>query len=205
MAIGTQCTPERQDHHEDRPRKMTPLLPSGIEVFEIPQPALRRRRVLDHPSSVVECQNARNICCALFDGGLRAERGHLETVAQVRSDAAEKAGLAGLEVRASRLADQVHGAPEIPAGGEDAAHLVGEPELTKILDVAGGTLQIAPRGLGEEGYGLVAVHHRANALVMLEVEMLEGPEGVILATRLLGHAVCDKASRRILRGGAIRL
>jgi hypothetical protein len=51
----------------------------------------------------------------------------------------------------------------------------------------------------------VGVHHPANALVMLEVEMLERPEGVILATCLLGHAVCDKASRRIFRGGAIRL
>jgi hypothetical protein len=161
--------------------------------------------VLDHPSSVVECQNARNVCCALFDGALHAERGHLETVTHVWSDAAEKAGLAGLEVRASRLAAQVHGAPEISTGGEDAAHLVGEPERTKILDVAEGTLQIATRGLGEEGYGLVGVHHPANALVMLEVELLERPEGVILATQLLGHAVCDKASCRILRRGAKRL
>src|SRR3712207_5138108 len=134
---------------------MTPLPPSGIEVFEIPQPALGRRRVLDDPSSVVEGQNARNVCCALFDGGLHAERGHLQTVAQVRSDAAEKLGLPGLEVRASRLADQVHGAPEISARGEGAAHLVGEPERTKILRVAGGALQIATRGFGEESYGLV--------------------------------------------------
>src|SRR5918999_3991655 len=171
MAIGAQRTPKRQDHHEDRPRKIPPLPPSGAEVFEIPQPALRRRRVLDHPSSVVECQNARNVCPTLFGGGLHAERGHLQTVAQVRSDAAEKLGLPGLEVRASRLAAQVHGAPEISTGGEDAAHLVGEPERTKILDVAGGTLQIATRTFGEEGYGLVGVNHPANALVMLEVEL----------------------------------
>src|SRR5918999_2442960 len=189
MAIGTQCSPERQDHHEDRPRKITPLQPSGTEVFEIPQPALRRRRVLDHPSLIVECQDTRNVCCALFDGGLHAERGHLETVAQVRSDASEKLGLPVLEVRASRLADQVHGAPEISTGGEDAAHLVGEPERTKILDVSGGTLQIATRGLGEEGYGLVSIHHPANALVMLEVETLERPEDVIRAIQLLGLSV----------------
>ena len=49
----------------------------------------------------VERQNARNVRCALFDGGLHAERGHLETVTHVRSDTAEKLGLAGLEVRAS--------------------------------------------------------------------------------------------------------
>src|SRR5918997_1235041 len=60
--------------------------PSGTEVFEIPQPALRRRRVLDHIFSIVEGQNARNVCPALFDGGLHAQRGHLETVTQVRSD-----------------------------------------------------------------------------------------------------------------------
>jgi len=156
----------------ERPRKTIPLPPAGTEVFEIPQPALRRRRVLDHTSFIVEGQNARNVCPALLDRGLQAERGHLETVAQVRSDTAEKVDLPGLEVRASRLADQVHGAPQIPTGGEGAAHLVGEPERTKILHVAGGALQITTRGFGEEGYGLVDVHHPANALVMLEVETL---------------------------------
>jgi hypothetical protein len=46
--------------------------------------------MLDHISSMVEGQNARNVCPALFDGGLHAQRGHLETVAQVRSDPAEE-------------------------------------------------------------------------------------------------------------------
>jgi hypothetical protein len=54
--------------------------------------------VLDHPSSTVEGQNARNVCSAIFGGDLHAELGHLETVAQVRSDATEKVGLPGLEV-----------------------------------------------------------------------------------------------------------
>src|SRR5215212_5979566 len=179
FALGTQCTPKRQDYRAERPRKIIPLPPSGTEVFEIPQPALRRRRVLDHPSLVVEGQNARNVRPALFAGGLHAQRGHLETVAQVRSDAAEKVGLPGLEVRASRLADQVHGAPEKSAGGEGAAHLVSEPKRTKILQVAGGSLQIATRGFGEEGYGLVGVRHPPNALVMLEVETLEEDGGII--------------------------
>src|SRR5215212_7017823 len=172
FALGTQCTPKRQDYRAERPRKIIPLPPSGTEVFEIPQPALRRRRVLDHPILMVEGQNARNICPALFAGGLHAQRGHLETVTQVRSDAAEKLGLPGLEVRASRLADQVHGAPEVSAGGEGAAHLVGEPERTKILRIAGRALQIATRGFGEEGYRLADTHHPANAPMMVEVETL---------------------------------
>jgi hypothetical protein len=84
---------------------------------------------------------------------LHAQRGHLEIVTQVRSEEAEKVDLSGLEVRGSRLADQVHGALEISAGGEGAAHLVGEPERTKILRVAGGELQIAARGFGEKTTG----------------------------------------------------
>jgi hypothetical protein len=103
-------------------------------VFEILQPALRRRCVLDHPSLVVEGQNARNVCPALFGGGLQAERGHLETVAQVWGDVAEKVGLPGLEVRASRLADQVYGAPEISAGSVDRHRTRKEnPNIEHVL------------------------------------------------------------------------
>jgi hypothetical protein len=104
----------------------------------------------------------------------------------VRSEAAEKVDLSGLEVRGSRLADQVHGALEIYAGGEGAAHLVGEPERTKILRVAGGDLERSARGFGEKGYGLVGVRHSTNALVMVEVETLERPEAVIRAFHILG-------------------
>ena len=107
----------------------------------------------------------------------------------MRNDAAQKVGLPGLEVRASRPADQIHGAPQISAGGEGAAHFVGETERTKILHVAGGALEITTRGFGEEGYGLVDVHHPANVLVMIEVETLERPEDVIRAAQLLGQAV----------------
>ena len=71
------------------------------------------------------------------------------------------------------------------AGGEGAAHLVGEPERAKILHVAGGALQIATRSFREEGYGLVGVCHPANAQVMLEVETLEEDGGLIRATHLL--------------------